>query len=66
MTDATRQRALRTVREAQEEFERRVANAHSVRQEAFAKAQREGLSLRDIGAEIGLDRSRIGQIIRGD
>jgi len=33
---------------------------------AFAQAQKDGLSLRDIGELVGLDRSRVGQIIRGE
>jgi hypothetical protein len=36
------------------------------RRKVFAKAQKAGLSLRNIGELVGLDHSRVGQIIRGD
>ena len=64
MADAE-QKARRAVREAQEQFEREQSAAHKTRREAFAAAQNAGLSLRDIGDEVGLHRSRIAQIIAG-
>ena len=66
MSGSAREKALRAVRAAQAKFEGQVKDAHTSRREAFVKAQEEGLSLRDIGDEIGLDRSRVGQIIRGE
>jgi DNA-directed RNA polymerase specialized sigma24 family protein len=64
MADAE-QKARRAVREAQEQFEREQSAANKTRREAFAAAQKAGLSLRDIGEEVGLHRSRIAQIIAG-
>jgi DNA-directed RNA polymerase specialized sigma24 family protein len=64
--DPKRKAASKAVLEAQKQFERDSKAAREARRKAFAKAQKEGLSLRDIGALVGLDRSRVGQIIRGD
>ena len=59
-------RALRkAVRSAQERYEAEAEAARLARREAFAEAQRGGLSLSEIAAEVGLHRSRIGQIIEG-
>ncbi|HEX4306722.1 MAG TPA: hypothetical protein VHZ54_11825 [Solirubrobacterales bacterium] len=58
--------ALRaSVRAAQERYEADIEAAREGRRAAFAKAQEEGLSLREISAEVGLHTSRIGQIIEG-
>jgi DNA-directed RNA polymerase specialized sigma24 family protein len=65
MADEAKAKARRTVRRAQTEFEREQGEAQKKRRAAFAKAQQEGLSLRDISKEVGLHRSRISQIIRG-
>jgi len=54
------------VRAAQEQFERDSKAARDARRKAFAKAQKEGLSLRDIGALVDLDHTRVRQIIRGE
>jgi DNA-directed RNA polymerase specialized sigma24 family protein len=58
--------ARRAVKEAQKQFERDSKAAREARRAAFAKAQKAGLSLRDIGELVGLDHSRIRQIIRGE
>jgi DNA-directed RNA polymerase specialized sigma24 family protein len=59
--------ALRaSVRAAQERYEADLDSAREGRREAFAKAQQEGLSLREIGEVVRLDHSRISQIIRGE
>jgi uncharacterized membrane protein len=58
--------ALRaSVRAAQERYEAEAEAARRARREAFAEAQQRGLSLSEIAAEVGLHRSRIGQIIKG-
>lgn len=54
-----------SVRTAQEQYEADTAATREARREAFAKAQREGLSLREIAEEVGLHRSRVGQILEG-
>jgi uncharacterized membrane protein len=55
----------KAVRAAQERYEAEAEAARRARREAFAKAQQGGLSLSEIAAEVGLHRSRIGQIIEG-
>jgi len=64
--DSKRKAASKAVKAAQKQFERDSKAAREARRKAFAQAQKEGLSLRDIGELVGLDRSRVGQIIRGD
>jgi DNA-directed RNA polymerase specialized sigma24 family protein len=64
--DPKRKAARKAVEVAQKRFERDSKAARAARRKAFAKAQKDGLSLRDIGELIGLDRSRVGQIIRGE
>lgn len=54
-----------SVRKAQEHYEADLEAARERRREAFAKAQEEGLSHSEIAAEVGLHKSRIGQIIEG-
>jgi hypothetical protein len=66
MAGAKDEKARRTVRAAQERFEREQGAAHETRRKAFAKAQESGLSLRAIGEEVGLHHTRISQIIRGE
>jgi uncharacterized membrane protein len=61
----TKQRLRKAVRAAQERYEGEAEAARRARREAFAEAQRGGLSLSEIAAEVGLHRSRIGQIIEG-
>lgn len=63
--DPKRKAALEAVKAAQGQFERESAATQQARRKAFAQAQKEGLSLREIGEEVGLHRSRVGQIISG-
>lgn len=64
--DAKRKAASKAVKAAQKQFERDSQAAREARRVAFAQAQKDGLSLRDIGALIGLDHTRVRQIIRGE
>jgi uncharacterized membrane protein len=64
--DVKRRGAAKAVKAAQQQFERDSKAARQARRKAFAKAQKDGLSLREIGELVGLDHSRVGQIIRGD
>jgi DNA-directed RNA polymerase specialized sigma24 family protein len=57
--------ASKAVTAAQEQFERDSKAARQARRKAFSQAQKEGLSLREIGEEVGLHRSRVAQIIKG-
>lgn len=63
--NARRKAARKAVKAAQGQFERESAATQKARQKAFASAQKEGLSLREIAEEVGLHRSRIAQIIAG-
>jgi len=58
--------ARKAVRAAQKQYERDSAVTQKARRKAFAQAQKEGLSLREIGEEVGLHRSRVAQIIKGE
>jgi DNA-directed RNA polymerase specialized sigma24 family protein len=64
--DPKRQAASKAVKAAQKQFERDSKAAREARRKAFSKAQKDGLSLREIGEMVGLDHSRVGQIIRGE
>jgi DNA-directed RNA polymerase specialized sigma24 family protein len=66
VADEAKRNASRAVKAAQKQFERDSKAAREARRKAFAKAQKDGLSLREIGELVGLDHSRVGQIIRGD
>ncbi|HET8863056.1 MAG TPA: hypothetical protein VFM94_07390 [Solirubrobacterales bacterium] len=64
--DPKRKAAAKAVKAAQKQFERDSKAAREARRKAFAQAQREGLSLRDIGELVGLGYTRVRQIIRGE
>lgn len=65
-SDPQQKAAAKAVKAAQKQFERDSKSAREARRKAFVKAQKDGLSLREIGELVGLDHSRVGQIIRGD
>jgi DNA-directed RNA polymerase specialized sigma24 family protein len=58
--------AHKAVEAAQRRYESESAAAQKARQKAFAMAQKEGLSLREIGKSVGLHHSRAAEIIRGE
>jgi hypothetical protein len=66
MADAKQEKARRDLRRAQANFERKIDKAHAERLESFKRAQRAGLSLREISKEVGLHWTRIGQLLRGE
>lgn len=67
MADTPEQReARKALRRVQADFERKVADARSERRECFEQAQEAGLSLREIGEEVGLHHTRVRQVILGD
>ncbi|HEU4905549.1 MAG TPA: hypothetical protein VFT19_05475 [Solirubrobacterales bacterium] len=59
-------RVRREVRAAQAQFERERSASQKARRKAFTKAQKAGLTLREIGKEVGLHHTRVSQIIRGE
>ena len=64
--DPKRKAAAKAVKAAQKQFERDSKTTRDARRKAFAKAQKDGLSLREIAELVDLDHSRVGQIIRGE
>jgi DNA-directed RNA polymerase specialized sigma24 family protein len=66
MPDDAKRKVRQAVKAAQRQYDRESAAAQKARRTAFAKAQKEGLSLREIGEEVGLHRSRVAQIIKGE
>jgi len=66
MSPDAERKARQVVRAAQKQFERESIAAQRARRKAFTQAQREGLSLRAIGEEVGLHHTRVGQVIRGE
>jgi len=64
--DAARHKARKDLRRAQANFERKVGEAHAERLESFRRAQKAGLSLREIAQEVELHWTRIGEILRGE
>jgi hypothetical protein len=66
MADPINQKARRAVRAAQAKFDREHKATQKARRKAFAEAQKAGLTLREIGDEVGLHHTRVSQIIRGE
>jgi len=64
MADDPKAKAVAEVKRAQLDYERNVDAARDGRRKSFERAQKAGLSLRDIGNAVGLHRSRVGEILR--
>lgn len=60
-----KEKARKAVREAQTRFERDAEAVRETRRKAFADAQADGLSLREIAKETGLHHSTVAEIARG-
>jgi hypothetical protein len=59
--------ALRaSVRDAQDRYDAESETTKKARRDAWAKAQEDGLTLREIGEIVGLHHTRVGQILRGE
>lgn len=73
MAKDSKEKARADVRRAQADFERaqeRVkrerTKVRGERRKRFAKAQKDGLTVRDIAEETGLNYSHVAEIIRGE
>ena len=73
MSADPKQKARVAVRKAQADFEREQeqmkkarARSRARRRESFARAQKAGLSLRDIAAETDLHATRVREILNED
>lgn len=64
--DAAKEKARKELRRTQAKFERKVEEAHAERLESFRRAQKAGLSLREIASEVGLHWTRVGELLRGE
>jgi transcription initiation factor TFIIIB Brf1 subunit/transcription initiation factor TFIIB len=58
-------KALAEAKRAQLDYERKLQAAREERRKSFARAQKAGSSLAEIGEAVGLHRSRVGEILRG-
>jgi hypothetical protein len=57
-------KALADAKRAQLDYGRDVKAAREARRKSFARAQKAGSSLAEIGEAVGLHRSRVAEIIR--
>lgn len=64
--DAAERKARKDLQRVQANFERKLDEAHAERLASFERAQKAGLSLRDISEEVGLHWTRVGEILRGE
>jgi DNA-directed RNA polymerase specialized sigma24 family protein len=65
MGEAEREKAAKEVSKAQADFERQVDQARETRRKTFERAQKAGLTLREISERAGLHHTTVGEIIRG-
>lgn len=65
MPEDEKRKAAKAVKAAQKQFERERKDSQRARRQAFAEAQKAGLSLREIAEEVGLHHSSVAEIIEG-
>lgn len=69
MGSDAKQKVRADLRAAQATFERAETQrekAGSARRKSFERAQKAGMTLREIGEVVGLHHTRVGQILRSD
>ncbi len=66
MPKDSKEKAIADAQRAQLAYERDIDAAREARRKSFERAQKAGLSLRAIGDAVGLHRSRVGEILRGE
>lgn len=66
MPKDSKEKAIADAQRAQLAYERDIDAAREARRKSFERAQKAGLSLRNIGDAVGLHRSRVGEILRGE
>jgi hypothetical protein len=66
MPKGSKEKVIAEAKRAQLDYERNVDAARVARRKSFERAHKAGLSLRDIGEAVGLHRSRVGEILRGE
>lgn len=64
MANDAKEKARQDLRRSQSDFKRRLQDTHASRREGFQRAQKAGLSLREIAKEVGLHWTRVGEILR--
>jgi hypothetical protein len=60
-----KEKARQDLRRAKGSFERKTKEAHDERLASIRRAQKAGLSLREIAAEVGMHWTRVGELLRG-
>ncbi len=63
--DDRKEQGLRAAQKAQADYERNIAKARDDRRKGFEKAQKAGLSLREIGEGVDLHWSTVHHILKG-
>jgi hypothetical protein len=64
MPKDSKEKAIAEAKRAQLDYEQNVDAAREARRKSFERAQKMGLSLRDIGDAVGLHRGRVWEIIQ--
>lgn len=66
MASDPKEKARAELRHARKDYERNVAAAREAQRKSFERAQKAGLSLREIAEEVDLTHTRVREILRGE